>query len=80
MPQPVLPLTLEEINRFAYHPANEITGPLHESIRGHALGLAQAIAERVPAGRHRACALTAVQEAMMWANAGIACDSAQTGV
>ena len=69
------PLTDEERRRFRFHPATEVTGPLHDSIRGHALGLAEAIAERVPFGRHRNLALTAVQEAMMWANAGIACDT-----
>lgn len=69
------PLTPEERGRFEFHPATPVTGPQHDSIRGHALGFAQAIAERVPVGRHRSLALTAAQEAMMWANAGIACDS-----
>lgn len=73
------PLTDEERGRFAYHPATSVTGPLHDSIRGHALGLAEAIAERVPLGRHRSLALTAAQDAMMWANAGIACDTREDG-
>lgn len=71
----ITPLTIEERNRFTYHPANTETGSKHDSVRMHALNFALAIAELIPAGRHRSLALTAAQEAMMWANAGIACDS-----
>ncbi len=71
----VTPLTDEERERFRFHPATDVTGPRHETVRIAAEAFAVELAELVPAGRHRALALTAVQEAMMWANAGIACDT-----
>ena len=74
-PDVVLSLTDEERARFAYHPATPATGPLHDAVRTAALAYATALAAVVPAGRHRALALTSVQESMMWANAGIACDT-----
>ena len=68
-------LTDEELGRFVFHPATDVTGPLHDSLRVAARTFAMAIDELVPSGRHRALALTAAQEAAMWANAGIACDT-----
>lgn len=68
-------LTDEERARFAYHPATPATGPLHDAVRTAALAYATALAAVVPAGRHRAMALTSVQESMWAANAGIACDT-----
>jgi hypothetical protein len=66
----------EEIHtRFGYHPATEITGPKHDAVRNRFMGLALWIAETTPLGRHQSLALTALQEAMMWANAAIACDT-----
>ena len=61
--------------RFEFHPATEVTGPLHDSIRNAHAGLAAIIAELVPPGRHQSLAFTALQESMMWANAGIACNT-----
>lgn len=58
---------------FAFHPAataekrNE-----HTSVRSHCKELAHFIADNVPPGRERSLALTKVEEAMHWANAGIA--------
>ena len=69
------PLPSEVRRRFEFHPATEQTGPLHDLIRREHLALAKVIAETVPPGRHQSLALTALQEAMMWSNAGIACDS-----
>lgn len=63
------------LNRFDFHPGTEVTIPLHEDIREAAKDFAQAVMFNVPAGRHQSLALTAVQEAMMWANAGIAIDT-----
>lgn len=69
------PLTAEEANRFAYHPPKDARAmAAHEAVRLHAHRLADALADLVPAGRHREHAINAVQEAMLWANAGIACD------
>lgn len=68
-------LTAEEANRFAYHPpVNDTVKLAHESVRAKCLELAQFLTTVVPAGRHRSLTITAMQEAMMWANAGIACD------
>lgn len=64
-------------NRFSFHPATAITGPLHDSTRAAYRTLAHFVAGQVPAGRHQALALTALQESMMWANAGIACDTVE---
>jgi hypothetical protein len=63
------------LNRFAFHPANPDTGPKHDVIRLLHGDLAAKILEIVPSGRHQSLALTALQESMMWCNAGIACDS-----
>jgi hypothetical protein len=77
--QPYPSLTPEEANRFRFHPATETTGPRHDQVRELALKFAEDLTRLVPPGRHRACALTAAQEAMMWANAGIACDTPPEG-
>lgn len=68
-------LQADERHRFVFHPATPATGPRHDAVRAAAIAFAERIAELVPDGRHRALALTAVQEAMMWANAAIACDT-----
>lgn len=65
--------------RFEYHPATEVTGPKHDSIRNAFVGLAVIVAELVPAGRHQSLAYTALQESLMWANAGIAVDTPKDG-
>lgn len=63
------------LHRFAFHPATPTTGPRHDALR-HIFGdVALAVLEIVPPGRHQSLALTALQEAMMWGNAGIACDT-----
>ena len=61
-------------NRFSYHPATtpERVGA-HESVRAECKSLAHQIDVLVPDGRHKALALTALEEAMHWANAAIAC-------
>ena len=65
------------LDRFAFHPATENTGPRHDTIRELHGNLAQIILDNVPAGRHQSLALTALQESMMWCNAAIACDTKQ---
>ena len=62
-------------NRFSYHPATAVTGPVHDSAREIYLTLAAWIETQVPSGRHKSLALTALQESMMWTNAAIACDT-----
>lgn len=65
------------LDRFAFHPATEVTGPLHDEIRTQFGKLAGYVLDYVPAGRHQSLALTALQEAMMWSNAAVACDHPQ---
>lgn len=60
---------------FAFHPATEVTGPLHDRIRSRHKAMAETILSTTPAGRHQSLALTALQESMMWCNAAIACDT-----
>ena len=63
--------TLE--NRFQYHPAT--TGERqaqHELVRSHCLSLAIVLSGVVPQGRELSLVLTKLEEAMFWANAGVA--------
>lgn len=59
--------------RFAHHPpkTSEV-GQLHSSARQVLHGAAVQIATLVPPGREQSTALTKLEEAMFWANAGIA--------
>lgn len=68
------PLDENELaSRFSYHPAlSDTRRQAHDNIRGQLGRLAQFIAHTVPAGREQAVALTKLEEAMMWANAGLA--------
>lgn len=65
--------TDELANRFAYHaPLSDTRRQAHENIRGQIGRLAQFVVHTVPAGREQALAVTKLEEAMMWANAGLA--------
>jgi hypothetical protein len=60
-------------HRFTYHPprsAAEVNN--HETIREAARDFAAYIYARIPEGREKAIAITKVEEALYWANAGIA--------
>ena len=62
--------------RFAFHPANsEKRRAQHQEVRERCYALALAMNELVPSGRHAALGLTALEEAMHWFNAALACDS-----
>jgi hypothetical protein len=63
-------------NRMGYHKANETTLPLHRELREDFTHVAEMVIRKVPAGRERSLALTALQEALMWANAGVAIELA----
>lgn len=71
-------LTDEERERFRFHPATPETATRHEAVRSQMELTAAALAATVPPGRHRALMLTALQEATMWANAAIACDTTRS--
>lgn len=59
-------------NDFMYHPATGNKGETHERIRAAARDLAITIVRLVPEGRERDEALKHAEQAMFWANAGIA--------
>ena len=58
--------------RFSYHPATDVTGPLHDETRAQHAMLARWIENTLPDSREKSLALTALQESMMWTNAAIA--------
>lgn len=65
-----------EINRrLGFHPATIDTVPLFESNRSDFINLASDLDKRLPDGREKSLAFTALQEALMWANAAVACNS-----
>jgi hypothetical protein len=60
-------------HRFQFHPADaQNTQDDHRSIRGACLEAAYKVNDIVPEGREKSLAITKLEEAMMWANAGIA--------
>jgi hypothetical protein len=75
MPRPKPQGQTEIDNNFAFHPATEVTGPLHDEVRTQARNLASKWNKALPAGRHKSMAISFLQQAMWAANAAIACDS-----
>jgi hypothetical protein len=63
------------LNNLTYHPPTADTVVEHERTREQIITIALDWDARLPAGRHAACAQTALQEALFWANAAIACDT-----
>lgn len=67
-------------NRFDYHPPrDDETRRNHEQVRAICLSAALDIDQLVPEGREKSLAVTKLEEAMMWANAGIARRPAEQG-
>ncbi len=59
--------------RFGFHPADtQDRQDRHGQVRQACLRAAQALDDLVPEGREKSLAITKLEEAMMWANAGIA--------
>lgn len=58
--------------RFTYHAPKPGQPEIYQSLREQAKALAYAIVEKVPPGREQASALTFLENAIFWANAGIA--------
>lgn len=66
-------ITQEDIDsRFTYHPPKEGQPAKYETLRNTAKELAEMIVELGVPGRETSTAVTKVEEAIMWANAGIA--------
>lgn len=61
-------------NRIKYHKPNDEAITYISAMRSYALTWAKAVRLMVPEGREQALALTKIEEALMWANAGIARD------
>lgn len=58
--------------RFTYHPPKPGQPERYTAIRAKAKELADLFYYEVPASREQSLAFTALEEAVMWANAGIA--------
>ena len=66
-------ITTEEIEkRFTYHAPKGTAPERFVTLREIAKGLAECVNALVPEGREKALALTKIEEAVMWANAGVA--------
>jgi hypothetical protein len=59
-------------NRFVYHGPKADQHKRYEDIRKNALAFAKLINEACPDSREKSLAITALEEAVMWANASIA--------
>lgn len=59
--------------RLGFHPGTADTAPIYQHNREGAIELANEWDGRLPDGREKSLALTALQEALMWANAAVAC-------
>ena len=58
--------------RFTYHAPKDSQPTRYTELRQAAHDLAKRICREVPPSRERSLALTKLEEAVMWANAGIA--------
>lgn len=66
-------MTGDEIEvRFTYHPPTADQVPKYEAIRRVAKDFAHVINDLTPESREQSLAITALEEAVMWANAAIA--------
>lgn len=61
-------------NRFTYHPPHGDQATRYHFLRCAARQFAEQIASRCPESRERSLAFRKIQEAVMWANASIACN------
>ena len=58
--------------RFTYHSPKPGQPERYEKIRNTALAFAELLNDAVPDSREKSLAMTALEETVMWANAGIA--------
>jgi hypothetical protein len=59
-------------NNFMYHAPKEGQPEIYQNIRSKAKELVFLIQHVVPESREKSLAITKIEEAVMWANAGIA--------
>ncbi|MFR9710756.1 hypothetical protein ACL02P_15410 [Paenibacillus sp. MB22_1] len=59
-------------NNFKYHAPQPGQPEIYQEIRDKAKELAYLIDEKAPNSREKSLAMTKLEEAVMWANAGIA--------
>ena len=59
-------------NDFTYHPPQGSQAARYQELRDAGKSLALKVTQLCPNGRERSTALTKLEEAIMWANAGIA--------
>lgn len=64
-------IMMEMVNRFTYHRPDKPAIDDMKDLRNLLCHIAVRIMHKVPDGRERALAITKLEEAMMWANAGI---------
>lgn len=68
-----MPITQEELAiRFTYHSPKDGQPEKYSVLRNTAKSLAQLIVSETPESREQSLALTALEEAVFWANASIA--------
>lgn len=65
----------EITRRFGYHPATPVTRDKHMALRMTTARVAGDFDAWLPDSREKSLALTALQEALMWANAAVACEA-----
>jgi hypothetical protein len=58
--------------RFTHHAPKENQPQKYENIRSNALAFAELLNQMCPDSREKSLAITALEEAVMWANASIA--------
>jgi hypothetical protein len=61
-------------NSFTYHPVKEGQDEIYQNLRNKAKELAYMIDALVPASREQSLAMTKLEESIMWANKGVACN------
>lgn len=66
------PTEIDVDNRFTHHPPQGDQAQRYEQLRGRAKSLALEIMSLTPPSREQSLAITALEEAVMWANAAIA--------
>lgn len=67
-----MPLTPDHNVALSYHPLTEGRAEIHEQLRAAAKEFAGVLDDLCPPSREHSLAFTAVQDALMWANAAVA--------